>query len=446
MSAQGGDWKRYICRACGLIYDEALGDADSGIAAGTRFEDIPDDWVCPLCGVGKADFEVCAPRAVARPAAVARRREAGVVIVGAGAAGWAAAAALRELDAGLPITLVTGCSGDVYHKPELSLALSRGQSAQTLVRETAAAAAGRLGVQLLSETFAVGLSPALHQLRTTRGSLRYRQLVLAQGARPALPAPLTPGLCWRVNDLAAWSGLRAQLAQGPQRVAIVGAGMVGCELAEDLARCGHEVSVLDCAERPLAALLPPPAAARLQQAWAGLGIRFIGGAQIRELLTDAAAPRVLQLADGRRVAADLLLAATGLQTEARLARSGGLAFERGIVVDPQTLRSSAEDVYALGDCISLDGRPCRFIEPIALQAEALAHAVLGRAHAGYRHRPPVIRLKTRALPVTLEGAPCADGEWRTVEDGPLRLVMQQWRDGERIARLTLGPAPLASAA
>ena len=50
-------WKQFICKACGLIYDEAKGDADSGLAPGTRFEDIPDDWACPLCGVTKADFE-----------------------------------------------------------------------------------------------------------------------------------------------------------------------------------------------------------------------------------------------------------------------------------------------------------------------------------------------------------------------------------------------------
>ncbi len=47
----------YICHACGLIYDETKGDADSGLALGTRFADIPDDWRCPLCGVTKADFE-----------------------------------------------------------------------------------------------------------------------------------------------------------------------------------------------------------------------------------------------------------------------------------------------------------------------------------------------------------------------------------------------------
>src|SRR3982074_3121786 len=121
-------WRKFICRACGLIYDEAEGDADSGLAPGTRFEDIPDDWYCPLCGVGKADFDPYeAPPAQHKAAAVAhttggRRAERGIVIVGAGCAGWTMARALRKFDADTPITMVTGCSGDVYDKPLLSVA------------------------------------------------------------------------------------------------------------------------------------------------------------------------------------------------------------------------------------------------------------------------------------------------------------------------------------
>ena len=50
--------KKYICPTCAFEYDPALGDPDSGIAPGTAFEDIPDDWICPVCGVEKSDFEV----------------------------------------------------------------------------------------------------------------------------------------------------------------------------------------------------------------------------------------------------------------------------------------------------------------------------------------------------------------------------------------------------
>ena len=50
--------KKYVCDVCGYVYDPVVGDPDSGIAAGTAFEDIPDDWVCPTCGVTKEDFSV----------------------------------------------------------------------------------------------------------------------------------------------------------------------------------------------------------------------------------------------------------------------------------------------------------------------------------------------------------------------------------------------------
>ena len=112
-------WRQFLCRFCGLIYDEAKGDADSGLAPGTSFEDIPDDWACPICGVGKADFEpyTPAPAAAAGPRSARRRQPAtngctkattpsrapGVVIVGAGRAGWQVAQALRERSATLDL-------------------------------------------------------------------------------------------------------------------------------------------------------------------------------------------------------------------------------------------------------------------------------------------------------------------------------------------------------
>ena len=49
--------KKYVCTVCGYVYDPEVGDPDSGIAPGTAFEDIPDGWVCPVCGVGKDMFE-----------------------------------------------------------------------------------------------------------------------------------------------------------------------------------------------------------------------------------------------------------------------------------------------------------------------------------------------------------------------------------------------------
>lgn len=432
-----GPWAQFICRACGLIYDEREGDPDGGLPPGTRFADIPDDWECPVCGVTKADFEPYRrrERSAAPEARPVLHREIGAVVVGAGLAGWAAAEALRALDASLPVTLVTSCSGDVYHKPELSVALSRGLSPERLRRETGRAAAERLGIRLLPETVAVGLSPASRRLRTTRGTWRYSALVLAQGARSALPPSLAPDLCWRVNDLSAWSGLQRQLADGPKRVAVIGAGMVGCEIAEDLARAGHRVSILSLTSLPLAELLPEPASRRLAAGLAGLGIDLRGDAAVSGLKRRPDGAIEVSVTGGETLVVDLAVAATGLATPTRLARTAGLAFERGILVDPLTLRTSAEHVYALGDCASFGGMPCRFVEPIPRQAEAIAHAILGRPHAGYSHSAPVIRLKTRSAPVVMHGVPRPDGEWRVVEDSPERLLMEQWQDGQVGVRL-----------
>lgn len=446
MSAASMPWRQYICRACGLIYDEEQGDADSGLAPGTRFEDIPDDWACPLCGVVKADFEPYAPSTAPADAVAARtpaptpHGDGGVVIVGAGIAGWAAAEAVRALSPTLPITIVTACRGDRYHKPELSIAMSRGLSAAALVRETGADAARRLGIRLMAETFVVGLSPSLHRLRTTRGTLRYRHLVLAQGARPALPPSLPATLCWRVNDLDGWTGLRERLADVPRHVAIVGAGMVGCELAEDFARAGHTVTLMDVQAHPLAAILPPPAGERLRDALAALGVGFLGGARVDAVSLLPTGQKRIALAGGTALDVDEVVAATGLVTDSRLARGAGLAFERGIVVNRHTLRTSTDDVYALGDCISVDGAPCRYIEPIARQASVIAHAICGWSGTcyDYRHAVPVIRLKTRALPIVVHGMPCADGRWDVMDDGDGYLRMRQTRDGEPVSTLEAG--------
>lgn len=432
-----GPWKQFLCRACGLIYDEGEGDPDSGLAPGTRFADIPDDWACPICGVTKSDFEPYRRRAPAAPAptAVAPQRRSGVVIVGAGVAGWSVAEALRAEDARLPITLVTACSGDVYHKPELSVAFGRGLSPDKLRRETGPAAAVRLGVRLLDDTIAVGLSPGRHSLRTTRGTLGYTHLVLAHGARPALPACLDPALCWRVNDLASWSALHAELLHGPRTVAVIGAGMVGCELAEDLARAGHKVTLVGAEALPLPGLLPEQAGRRLLAGLGGLGVTYRGNTLVNGLDRRPDGDVALTLSDGTSLVAATVIAATGLATPSRLVRGAGLAFDRGIVVDPGTLRTSGPDIFALGDCVSISGHPCRFIEPIARQAAVVARAILGREHPGYAHAAPVIRLKTRSIPIELHGAPVDGAAWHVVEETASRLAMEQRHDGEVTAWL-----------
>ena len=412
MTAAARAWQQYICDACGYVYDEARGDPDSGLPPGTRFEDIPDDWACPLCGVTKADFSPYEPAAAdalrrqtdgtCRPAPRAHRAAPGVVIVGGGRAGWQVAEALRALDATRPLTLVSACAADIYDKPLLSVAVARGLDPAELVKERGTDAAARLGVRLLAHTQAVRICTETRTLRTTRGPLRYDELVLAHGAQPQLPASLPAALVWRINHLGAYQRLRAALGEAPREVLIVGAGLVGSELANDLALGGHRITLLDVQDQPLARWPAATAGAPLRAAWADLPIRFVGGVQVAQVERIDDSGYRITTACGKVFHADQVVAATGLATPHRLARSAGLNWQQGIAVQAATLRTSDPHIHALGDCITVDGQASRFIEPITRQARAIAADLCGCAPAPYVPRHAPVRVKTTSHPMTLQ--------------------------------------------
>ena len=404
-------WALFICRACGLIYDEGKGDEDSGLAAGTRFADISDDWACPLCGVTKADFEpyIAEPierlqRPVAATKAPATRRSAGTVIVGAGRAGWQMAQALRAQDAAMPITLVTACNGDVYDKPLLSVAMARGIAADQLPREKGAAAALRLNIKLLASTEAIRITPSSRQLRTSRGTLRYQHLVLAHGAQARQLPQIPAALCWRINHLQTYAKFGKALGGVHKNIAVVGAGLIGCELANDLALAGHTVTLLDTATRPLSAALSPEQSAQLLDAWRPLALKFIGGVHITHVSSAAlepAAQKCITTVDGQTLTVDHIIVAAGLQTPNQLALSAGLAWNNGIDVHVNTLATSVAGIHALGDCIAINGQVSRYIEPIGRQAKTIAASILGRERLPYAASRAPLRIKTTSLPFTV---------------------------------------------
>src|SRR5690606_5793913 len=185
-----------------------------------------------------------------------------------------------------------------------------------------------------------------------------------------------------INHLGAYRRLRERLSDTPRDVLIVGAGLIGSELANDLAIGGHRVTLIDTTTEPLARWHDQGAGAQLLAAWRDLSIRFVGGVQVQSLERVGDKLR-LCTSDGQRFAADQVVVAAGLQTPGRLARSASLAWDNGISVSPHNLRTSAKRIHALGDCISIDGQPCRYIEPIARQARAIAADICGAAPAPY---------------------------------------------------------------
>jgi rubredoxin-NAD+ reductase len=310
------------------------------------------------------------------------------------------AEALRTLDGALPITLVSACAADVYDKPLLSIAMARQMDLSQLVKETCTDAARRLNLRLLAHTDAVRICPDTRTLRTTRGNLRYDHLVLAHGAQAALPPALPAALCWRINHLGAYQRLRAALGEAGKDVVIIGAGLIGCELANDLALGGHRITLLDALAQPLARWPSEQAGAPLLAAWQDLPIQFKGGVQVASVEQRGTRYRVTT-ACGQRFVADQVIAAAGLATPPRLAQSAALAWNNGIAVEPEGLRTSVPRIHALGDCITVNGQASRFIEPIARQARCIAAAITGAAPVPYEAKPAVVRVKTTTHPLTL---------------------------------------------
>lgn len=411
-------YRKFLCRVCGFVYDEARGDADGGLAPGTRYEDIPDDWTCPLCGVSKADLVLIQDRP---PQTAARTGTAGraggsdaVVIVGAGIAGWSAARALRKRLPDRPITLVSACDASVYQKPSLSVATAAGHSTDQLVEASGAERARELNVTLRSRCRALRIDPYRQRLVTTRGTLPYGTLVLALGARQTR-LPVEGGdQILRVNDLQSYRALRERLAEGVRHVTMIGAGLIGCEFADDLRRSGYRVTLLDRAPRLLPQLLPAPLAQRLQMHMNGAGIEVLPGTSVQQLTTTDTDYR-LHLQDGSILATDLVLSAVGLTPLVTLADKAGLATGRGIQVRARDMRTSAANVYALGDCAEVDGRVYSYIEPILRQAEVLGAALDGTPEP-FALRPPLIRIKTASLPVAVCVPDTAQGRWQSVQE------------------------------
>ena len=403
---------RWICTVCGWIYDEDEGDPDSGIAPGTRFEDIPEDWYCPLCGVTKADFmplhEYAAKRAAEADAPRPRAARGGVggpdavAIVGAGIAGWTVAEELRARDPERPITLISNDEAAAYTKPGLSMAIGQGRAPADLIEQSGPAKAAELGITLQANTAVISLNTDGKRLLTTRGPVHYGDLVLALGARQRFRAfdGDAVGRITRLNHLAAYRRLRERLDDESRHVTIIGAGLIGVELAEDLTAGGHRVTVLDLSERMLDRLAPAPLGSELGEHLAAKGVDFRPHTSLARLDHHDDGRLKVTLTNGGELVTDEVISAMGLVPNTDLARRAGLVTNRGIVTALETMQTSDNHVYAVGDCAELEGRSYFFIEPIRRMAKTAAAHLAGE-FLPFEHRPAAIRVKTPSLPVML---------------------------------------------
>ena len=272
-----------------------------------------------------------------------------IVIIGTGLAGYTTARELRKLDTDTPLELITNDDGHFYSKPMISNALGREQQAMDLPTGDAAKMASDLDARIRTRTRVDAIDLPARRLHLNGETLSYSRLVLALGADPVrlelagdADAPMS------VNDLDDYARFRDAIASR-RRVIVLGAGLIGCEFANDLANAGYEVEVVELFDYALGRLAPREAGEAVSEALAERGVTWHFGAACERVERDGEILRV-RLANGRTLSADAVLSAVGLRPRTALAEAAGLETDRGIIVN-RLLCTSDPFIYALGDCM-----------------------------------------------------------------------------------------------
>ncbi|MFE4112979.1 NADH:flavorubredoxin reductase NorW [Kosakonia sp. YIM B13611] len=324
---------------------------------------------------------------------------AGIVIIGSGFAARTLVKNIRKLDSAVPLTLIAADGMEDYNKPDLSHVISQAQRAEDLIRQSAGEFAEQYNLRLFPYTFVTAIDTQARVVKSADKQWQYDKLVLATGAKAFVP-PL-PGRekMLTLNSLQEYHACETTLRDA-SRVLIVGAGLIGCELAMDFRRAGKTVTVLDNAASILPSLMPPEVSGRLQHCLTALGVRLLLQSRLVQLDEHEQGVRA-QLDDDRYIDADVVVAATGLSPQVSLAQNAGLEVGRGIVVDG-TLQTNNPHIFALGDCAQINGQVLPFLQPIQLSAMTLAKNLTGNS-TQLVLPAMLVKVKTPLMPLHLAG-------------------------------------------
>jgi 3-phenylpropionate/trans-cinnamate dioxygenase ferredoxin reductase component len=309
----------------------------------------------------------------------------GVVIVGAGQAGFQVAASLRLEGFDEPIILIGDEPGLPYQRPPLSKGFMAGKQAIEATALRPFVFYEKQRIELLCDQVAK-IDPAGRSVALASGrSVPYGTLVLAVGARNrtlALNGAALDGVCYLRTGAEAVA-IKERMAQA-SHVVVIGGGFIGLELAAAAASHGKSVHVLEAQPRLMARVVSPMLSDFYRELHASHNVGISLGVTLSEIAGREGKVSEVVLSDGSAHPADLVLIGIGVVPNAELASDAGLAVSNGIVVDQQ-LRTEDQNIYAIGDCANhpnpyAGGRTrIESVQNAIDQAKCIAAAIMGRA-------------------------------------------------------------------
>ncbi len=289
----------------------------------------------------KEKIEPAKKRVVTQPVADA---SAHMVVVGGGAAGFAAAEMLRREGHLGKLTLISADDAPPYDRPNLSKDYLAGSAPEDWIPLRPSEFYAEQGIELRLGATVTAIDPAAHRLTVGAETLSYAKLLLATGAEPVRLK--TPGADLpHVRTLRSLADCRAiiALAKPGARAVVIGASFIGLEAAAALRRRDVAVHVVAPEARPMERVLGPAMGDFIRTLHEGQGVAFHLGRTVAEI--DA---RRVRLDDGASIDADFVLVGIGVRPRLSLAEKAGLAVDGGVLVN-EYLETSAPDIFAAGD-------------------------------------------------------------------------------------------------
>lgn len=310
---------------------------------------------------------------------------AGVVIVGAGHAGFETAAALRRAGFDGRVTLIGDDEALPYQRPPLSKGFLAGKVKADAVLFRARDFYEHHEIDLRQGERVVGVDRTSQTLALARGgSLPYDHLVLATGAQPRrLPVPGDDleGVFY-LRTLADADVLAARL-RTQNRVVVIGGGFIGLELAAVASSLGVETIIVEGLARLMARAVTEQVSQFYALEHARWGCQVILSNSVRRIVPNGEKAQGVELEDGRTISTDTVVVAIGIQPSIQLAQQAGLRVDNGVVVD-DALRTEDPQIFGVGDCACfpspLDGRHVRLesVQNAADHAVCVADQLVGR--------------------------------------------------------------------